>query len=119
MEKINLKDKFNLITDFWSPALIGELNDQAVKIAKFKGEFPMHHHENEDELFLVIKGKCFLETENKTVELNVGEMCIVPKGMAHRPYSTEEAHVLMFEPLSTINTGNIENEYTKRDLKKI
>lgn len=119
MKKINLNDKFGLITDFWSPALIGELNGQAVKIAKFKGEFPMHHHENEDELFLVIKGQCFLELENKTVELNEGEMCIVPKGTAHRPYAIEEAHVLMFEPISTLNTGNIENEYTKRDLKKI
>ncbi|MDH5476158.1 MAG: cupin domain-containing protein [Cyclobacteriaceae bacterium] len=119
MEKINLNDKFKLITDYWSPACIGELNGQAVKIAKFKGTFPMHHHENEDELFFVIKGQCFLELENKTIELNEGEMYIVPKGIDHRPYAKEEAHVVMFEPNDTLNTGNLDNEYTQKDVKKI
>ncbi len=119
MQKVNLEDKFKLIKGYWSPALIGELNGQGVKIAKFKGEFPKHQHDNEDELFLVVKGQCFLELDEKTIELNEGELFIVPKGTTHRPYAVEEAHVLMFEPMSTLNTGNTENEYTKKVLKTI
>lgn len=119
MEKVNLKDKFKLIDDYWSPALVGELNGQGVKLAKFKGEFPKHQHDNEDELFLVIKGKCCLELDEKTIELNQGELFIVPKGTTHRPYAVEEAHVLMFEPMTTLNTGSADNEFTKRDLKTI
>ena len=119
MQKVNLEEKFKLIKDYWSPAKVGELNGQGVKIAKFKGEFPKHQHDNEDELFLVVKGQCFLELDEKTIELNEGELFIVQKGTTHRPYAIEEAHVLMFEPMSTLNTGNTENEYTKRALKTI
>ena len=119
MKKVNLAEKFSLIDEYWSPKIVGALNGQEVKIAKFKGEFPRHHHQHEDELFLVIEGQCYLELDNKTVELNKGELFIVPKGMKHRPYAINEAHVLLFEPASTLNTGNINNEFTKNDLEKL
>jgi mannose-6-phosphate isomerase-like protein (cupin superfamily) len=119
MDKVNLADKFLLIEEYWSPKIIGALNGQEVKIAKFKGEFPKHHHENEDELFMVIEGQCFIELDDKTVELNKGELFIVPKGTEHRPYAIEEAHVLMFEPANTLNTGNLNNEYTKNNLEQL
>jgi len=119
MEKVILSEKFRKITEHWSPVIVGELNGQMVKIAKFKGEFPMHHHENEDELFMVIEEKCFIELDNRTIELNKNELFIVPKGTKHRPFAPEEAQVLMFEPASTLNTGNEVNEFTKRDLERI
>ena len=119
MKKVNLSEKFKKVTEYWSPAIVGELNGQAIKIAKFKGEFPKHHHENEDELFLVIEGQCFIELNEQTIQLNRGELFIVPRGTEHRPYAIDEAHVLMFEPKSTLNTGNINNEYTKNKLEKI
>lgn len=119
MKKVNLAEKFSLINEYWSPKIIGALNGQEVKIAKFKGEFPRHNHENEDELFLVIEGQCYLKLDNETVELNKGELFIMPRGTEHRPYAIEEAHVLMFEPESTLNTGNLNNEFTKIDLDKL
>ena len=119
MKKANLAEKFDLISDYWSPHIVGELNGQAVKIAKVRGEFPRHQHDGEDELFMLIKGQFFIELDDQTVELNEGELLIVPKGVPHRPYAPEEAHIMMFEPLSTVNTGDVENEYTKKDLKKI
>ncbi|MBO9684920.1 MAG: cupin domain-containing protein, partial [Flavisolibacter sp.] len=99
--------------------IIGELNGQQVKLAKFKGEFVFHEHDNEDELFMVIKGKFRMEYRDKTVEVNEGEMLIVPRGVEHKPVAVEEVWVLLFEPASTLNTGNIINEKTKTELEKI
>lgn len=119
INKVNLHSKLNTFSEHWSPKIIGEMNNQLVKIAKLKGEFPKHHHEKEDELFYVIEGILYIELENKTLELNAGEFVIIPKGTAHKPYAPEEVHVLLFEPASTLNTGNINNNYTKTDLEKI
>ena len=119
MDKINLSEKFSLFSDFWSPKIAGELNGQQVKLVKFKGPFVWHHHDNEDELFYVVKGSFDMEFPDKTVTINEGEFIIVPKGTEHRPNAKEEVHVLLFEPGSTLNTGNIENERTVIELKKI
>lgn len=118
MNSINLKEKFKLFDDYWHPRIIGELNGQLVKIAKFKGTFNMHKHDDEDELFQVIKGQIQIKFENRTETLNEGEMIIVPKGVLHQPSAEEEAWVMMFEPASTINTGANENsDLTKEDLE--
>ena len=119
MDKINLSEKFSLFSDYWSPKIAGELNGQQVKLVKFKGPFVWHHHENEDELFYVVKGSFDMEFPDKTVTINEGEFIIVPKGTEHRPNAKKEVHVLLFEPGSTLNTGNIENERTVIELKKI
>jgi mannose-6-phosphate isomerase-like protein (cupin superfamily) len=119
IEKINLKEKFAQFTDHWNPRIIGELNGQQVKVTKLKGEFFWHHHEHEDELFLIIKGKLKIEFRDKTVEIGEGEFMIVPRGVEHRPVADEEVEVMLFEPASTLNTGNVENERTKRVLDKI
>ncbi|MBT1706036.1 cupin domain-containing protein [Chryseosolibacter indicus] len=119
MEKVNIREKLNLIHDHWNPRIIGELNGQHVKAVKIKGEFMFHHHENEDELFLVIKGKLKMEFRDKTVEINEGEFLIVPKMVEHKPIAEEEVEMLLFEPASTLNTGNLENERTRKELEKI
>ena len=119
MEKINLLEKFDLVNEYWSPKIAGELNGQQVKLVKFKGPFTWHHHENEDELFLVIKGSFVMELRDKNIELKEGEFLIVPRGVEHRPNAAEEVEVLLFEPAATLNTGNTENEFTKRNLKTI
>jgi mannose-6-phosphate isomerase-like protein (cupin superfamily) len=119
MDKINLLEKFNLFSEHWSPKIVGELNGQLVKLVRFKGEFVFHHHENEDELFLVVKGKFKMEYRDKTVEINEGEMIIVPRGIEHKPVAEEEAWVMLFEPASTLNTGNVVNERTKAQLETI
>ena len=119
MHKINLHEKFGLFSEHWSPKIVGELNGQHVKLAKFKGEFVFHQHENEDELFMVIKGKFRMEFRDKTVEVNEGEMLIVPRGIEHKPVTEEEVWVMLFEPASTLNTGNIINERTKTQLEII
>ncbi|MDL5049194.1 cupin domain-containing protein [Oscillatoria amoena NRMC-F 0135] len=119
MEKINLKEKFAQFSDHWNPRIIGELNGQQVKVTKLKGEFFWHHHEQEDELFLIIKGKLKIEFRDKTVEIGEGEFIIVPRGVEHRPVAEEEVEVLLFEPASTLNTGNVINDVTKRVLDKI
>jgi len=116
INKINVSSKLEQINEYWSPKIIGELNHQYVKIAKFKGEFVKHFHEEEDELFYVIKGKLFIDLNDKTLELNEGEFVIIPKGIEHKPYALEEVSVLLFEPKSTLNTGNVINELTKTDL---
>ena len=112
MEKINLSEKFSLINDYWNPRIVGELNGQQVKLVKFKGPFDWHHHENEDELFYVVKGSFEMEFSDKTVTVNAGEFLIVPKMMEHRPNAKEEVEVMLFEPASTLNTGNLINEKT-------
>ena len=116
MEKINLSDKLNLITEYWRPRIAGELNGQQVKLAKLKGEFVWHHHENEDELFLVLKGRLIIKLPSEEVVLNEGEFFIVPRGVEHQPVAQEEVHLLLFEPASTLNTGNIQNERTVANL---
>ncbi len=119
IKKVNLKSKFNLIDKFWTPKIVGELNNQYVKIAKFKGEFVMHNHKDEDELFFVINGTLNIELPNKLIELKSGEFIIIPKGVNHKPYSKDEVSVLLFEPKSTLNTGNINNQLTISDIDTI
>lgn len=110
MQKVNLAEKFALINEHWRPKVVGELNGQEVKLVKFQGEFPWHHHENEDEMFLTMKGNFRIEFRDKTVELKEGEFVIVPKGVEHRPVAENEVEVLLFEPKNVLNTGNIEDE---------
>jgi mannose-6-phosphate isomerase-like protein (cupin superfamily) len=112
MEKVNLEQKFSLFNDYWHPRIVGDLNDSFVKLAKLKGEFIWHLHEKEDELFVVIKGKLAIRFRDHQVELNEGEFLIIPHGIEHLPVAEEEVHVLLLEPKSTVNTGNIENERT-------
>jgi len=119
IDKVNIVDKLSLINEYWSPKIAGELNGQHVKLVKFKGEFTKHHHENEDELFLVIKGSFNMVLDDKTVEVNEGEYIIIPRGVDHKPVADEEVHVMLFEPASTLNTGNVKNEFTKEDLQQI
>ena len=119
MEPINILEKFDLITKHWHPHVIGELNGQHVKIAKIQGDFIWHSHEEEDELFYVVKGKLNLEFRDKLVSLLPGEMLVVPKGVEHRPYAEEETFIMMFEPIGTVNTGNVGGERTHVNLPKI
>lgn len=119
IEKVNVQEKFDNIDTFWDPKQIGALNGQQVKAAKFKGEFVMHHHEHEDELFYVVEGTIFMELEDRVVEINQGEFVIIPKGVRHKPSAFDQAKVLIFEPASTLNTGNVVNELTKRSIEKI
>lgn len=119
MEKVNLEEKFALFAEYWSPKIVGELNGQQVKLAKFKGEFVWHHHEHEDELFLVVEGTLQIAFRDKTITLNKGEFIIVPKGVAHKPIAEEEVQVMLFEPAATLNTGNANSELTKTHLDKI
>ncbi|MDF1613224.1 cupin domain-containing protein [Stygiobacter electus] len=112
MDKVNIKDKLNLITDYWKPIIVGELNNQQIRLVKIKGEFVMHHHENEDEFFLVIKGSLKMDYGNMIVDINEGEFIIIPKGIKHRPIADTETHLLLFEPATILNTGNVQNELT-------
>ncbi len=116
MEKVNLKEKFALFSEHWSPKIAGELNGQQVKLVKFKGPFTWHHHDHEDELFYVVKGSFDMEFRDKTVTIHEGVFIIVPRGVEHRPNAKEEVEVLLFEPATTLNTGNTENEFTKKEL---
>lgn len=111
-EKVNLGEKLGQFSEHWSPKIVGELNGQAVKLVKFKGSFVWHHHDHEDELFLVVKGRFTMLFRDRSVELAEGEFLIVPRGVEHCPVAEEEVEVMLFEPLSTRNTGNIENERT-------
>lgn len=123
MNKINLRDKLSLIEDHWNPRIAAELNGQYVKLVKFQGPFTWHHHENEDELFMVVKGRFRMEYRDagadESVWLEEGEMIVVPRGVEHRPVADEECEVLLFEPVSTLNTGNTENELTRKELSHI
>lgn len=119
MNKVNIEEKLSLINDFWNPHVAGELNGQQVKLVKFKGEFVFHKHDNEDEMFLVLKGNFKMEYRDKTITINENEFVIVPRGVEHKPVADEEVAVMLFEPASTLNTGNIENEFTKHQLNKI
>jgi len=119
IEKVNLADKLSLFQDYWSPKIIGELNDSHVKLVKLKGEFTWHHHEHEDELFLVVKGKLLIKLRDRDIWLDEGEFAIIPRGVEHLPIAEEEAHVLLIEPKSTLNTGNVHNERTVDELERI
>ena len=128
MHKINLAEKFSLIKDHWNPRIAGELNGQYLKLVKFQGPFTWHHHEREDELFLVLKGRFRMEYReqdngkaivDRSIWLEEGEMIIVPRGVEHRPVAEEECHVMLFEPASTLNTGNIEDEFTVKELQQV
>jgi mannose-6-phosphate isomerase-like protein (cupin superfamily) len=116
IEKVNVPHKLNLFSDHWSPKIVGALNGQHVKLAKLKGEFSWHKHEQEDELFYVLKGSFIMEFRDRRVELNENEFLIVPRGIEHRPVAVEEVSIMLFEPASTLNTGDQENEYTKHEL---
>ncbi len=118
-EKVNLAEKFALFTDRFSPKIVGELNDSHVKLVKVKGEFIWHHHENEDELFLVVKGALTIRLRDRNVELAENEFFIVPKGVEHMPVAEEEAWVVLLEPKTTLNTGNVESERTVAELERI
>lgn len=119
IEKVNLADKFNLFKEHWSPKIAGEVNDSYVKLVKVKGEFVRHRHETEDELFLVIKGRLTIKFRDRDIKLEEGEFIVVPRGVEHMPVAEEEAHVLLLEPKSVLNTGNVRNERTVADLQRI
>jgi mannose-6-phosphate isomerase-like protein (cupin superfamily) len=118
-EKVNLAEKLAQFHEHWSPKIVGELNGQHVKLVKFTGEFVWHHHEHEDELFLVVKGQFRMEFRDRQVWLEEGEFLIVPRGVEHRPVAEEEAHVLLFEPATTLNTGNLRSDRTVSQLERI
>jgi mannose-6-phosphate isomerase-like protein (cupin superfamily) len=118
MEKVNLADKLSQFTDCWRPRIVGELNGQHVKVAKLRGEFVWHHHADADELFLVLAGRLVIQLRDGEVTLQPGELFIVPRGVDHRPVADDDVHVLLFEPIGTLNTGNVVNERTVRDLER-
>jgi len=119
MKKVSIEEKLGTFSDHWNPRIIGELNGQYVKAVKLKGEFVWHHHDNEDELFLVIKGTLKMEFRDRIEEVKEGEFIIVPRRVEHKPVANEEVHILLFEPASTLNTGNVENEKTRKTLERI
>ncbi|MFB3923567.1 MAG: cupin domain-containing protein [Terriglobia bacterium] len=108
-----------MFTEHWNPKIVGEVNDAYVKLVKFKGEFVWHHHEREDELFLVLKGRLLMKFRDRDVTVHEGEFIIVPRGVEHMPVAEEETHVMLLEPKSTLNTGNVENQRTLRQLERI
>jgi len=119
MQKVNLKDKLNLFNDYWSPKIVGDLNDSYVKFAKLKGEFVWHKHDNEDELFFIIKGTLLIKFRDQDITLNEGEFLIIPKGVEHLPIAKEEVHVMLIEPKTTLNTGDVTSDLTKKELDRI
>jgi mannose-6-phosphate isomerase-like protein (cupin superfamily) len=112
MDKVNLEAKFSMFRDHWKPRIVGELNGQHVKLVKFVGPFEWHHHEIEDELFLVVKGRFTMQFHDRNVEVEQGEFLIVPRGVEHRPVAEEEVEVMLFEPAGTLNTGNVQTDRT-------
>jgi mannose-6-phosphate isomerase-like protein (cupin superfamily) len=123
MDKVNLAQKLSLFEDHWNPRIAGELNGQHLKLVKFKGPFTWHHHENEDEMFLVVKGRFRMdyreEGRDREVWIEEGEFIVVPRGVEHRPVADQVCHVLLFEPATTLNTGNVEDSFTRKQLERI
>ncbi len=119
VSKVNIAEKFSKIPERWKPHIVGELNGQQVKLVKSKGEFVFHHHENEDEMFLVVKGRFRMDFRDRDEWIEEGEFIVVPRGVEHRPVAEEECWILLFEPASTLNTGNVENELTQRQLERV
>jgi mannose-6-phosphate isomerase-like protein (cupin superfamily) len=117
--KVNVEEKLSLFNEHWKPKIVGELNNQYVKLVKFEGPFVWHHHDDEDEMFFVVKGRFRMEYRDRDEWIEEGEFVIVPRGVEHRPVAEEEAHVLLFEPATTLNTGNVENERTVAELERI
>jgi len=119
METVNLREKFGKFQDYCNPRVIGEVNDAQVKAVKLKGEFIWHHHDNEDELFLVVKGTLRMKFRDHEAVVREGEFVIVPRGVEHCPVADEEVHIVLIEPRTTLNTGNIQNERTRTELEHI
>jgi mannose-6-phosphate isomerase-like protein (cupin superfamily) len=119
VEKVNLAQKLDLFSERWSPRIVGQVNDCQIKLVKIQGAFDWHHHDVEDEAFLVVRGRFRMEFRDRAVELETGEMIVVPHGVEHRPVAEEEAHVLLFEPGTTLNTGNVRSERTVETLERI
>jgi mannose-6-phosphate isomerase-like protein (cupin superfamily) len=119
MDAINIGDKLSLFTDHWNPRIVASLNENYVKLVKLQGDFIWHSHEKEDELFFVVKGKLMMDFRDRTVEINPGEFIVVTRGTEHRPHADEEVHLMLIEPKSVINTGDVENELTKKELETI
>jgi mannose-6-phosphate isomerase-like protein (cupin superfamily) len=119
MQKVNLAEKLALFSEHWSPKIVGELNGQQVKLVKFQGEFAWHQHDHEDELFLVLKGRFKMELRDRDVWLDEGEFLVIPRGVEHRPVAENEVHVLLFEPATTLNTGDVRSEHTVDQLDRL
>jgi len=119
MDKVNLAEKLARVSEHWSPKIVGELNGQQVKVVKFQGPFVWHHHEHEDELFYVVKGRFRMEFRDRTLDIVAGEFLIVPRGVEHRPVADEEVEVMLFEPAGTLNTGNVRNARTVERLERL
>ncbi|NIR43315.1 MAG: cupin domain-containing protein [Gemmatimonadetes bacterium] len=119
MGKVNLAEKFAAFDERWSPKVVGDIGDYQVKLAKLEGEFEWHHHDDEDELFLVVKGRLCIKLRDRDIWLDEGELVVIPRGVEHLPVAPEEVHVLLFEPGSTLNTGNLKNERTVPDPERI
>jgi mannose-6-phosphate isomerase-like protein (cupin superfamily) len=120
MEKVNVAEKFSTFSDYFNPRIAGELNGQQVKLVKFQGEFVWHHHDNEDELFYVVKGSFDMHLRDKIITINAGEFLIMPRGVEHKPVAQEEVEIMLFEPATTLNTGNItDSDLTRTELSKI
>lgn len=119
MQPVNLIEKLSLFSDYWNPRIVGELNGQHVKLVKFQGEFVWHKHDEEDELFYVVKGSFIMEFRDKVSKLNEGEFLIVPKGVEHRPVAKHEVHIMLFEPAYTLNTGDTKGELTRELLQRV
>jgi mannose-6-phosphate isomerase-like protein (cupin superfamily) len=119
VEKVNVAQKFDLFSDYWRPKIAGEFNDSYIKLAKFKGEFVWHHHENEDELFLVTMGQLLIKLRDGEVRIGPGEFVVIPRGVEHMPVAEDEVHVILIEPKSTLNSGNVVDEKTVKHLEKV
>jgi len=119
MEKVNLAEKFKLFQEHWSPKIVGEVNDCYLKVVKFKGEFVWHHHDAEDEMFLVVKGRFVMRLKDRDIQLDEGELIVIPRGVEHMPVANDEVAVLLIEPKTTLNTGNLQNERTVEVLQQI
>lgn len=119
MEVVNIKKKLELITDYWNPRIVGELNNQQIRLVKFQGEFKYHKHDFEEEMFLVIKGEITIDTKTDLKKLTEGEFIIIPRGQVHRPIAEKEAHVLLFVNSENINTGDTKNEFTREEIESL
>ncbi|VFQ46303.1 cupin domain-containing protein [Desulfoluna butyratoxydans] len=119
MDPVDLKEKFSMFDEFWAPKIVGELNGQYVKLAKLKGEFVWHRHEHEDEFFMVVKGRLTIHLKDRAIELAEGQFFVVPRGVDHLPVAEEECHVMLFEPKTVLNTGNVKNDRTVETLERL
>jgi len=119
MEKVNLAAKFGQFSEQWSPKIVGQVNDMHVKLARLQGEFVWHHHDDEDEMFLVVKGHLTIRLRDRDIHLEEGEFLVIPHGVEHLPVAEEEAQVMLFEPVGTLNTGNVRDDHTVETLDEL